>query len=79
MSPEDIIEVLDICHDQNGIIDERLAEISWDMAAQNASSDEIIQIINFCKGNNQINYDMVEKIITLFDSGVTKEELSEYI
>lgn len=77
-SPEDIISALDACHDSKGNIDEKLSEVIWMMSLQKSDIDQMLDIIDACKREGYINYNLVDTIISFFNSGLPVEKILEF-
>ena len=77
-SPEDIITALDVCHDDKGIIDEKLSEVVWMMCLQKSDIVQISELIDACKKQKAINYNFVDTVLYLFSSGISVEKILKY-
>ena len=63
---------------KDGNIDEKLAEILWDMSVQNAEISEISDLIEACKNKaGDINQSKANMITSLLESGTAKENIKE--
>jgi len=77
-TPENILAGLNMCKNENGKIDEQLAEILWDMSSQQADIKEIEHVIEVCKSDNgSVLYNITEYVISLFESGADKEKVMQ--
>ena len=77
-SIDDIVAVLDACHDSKGCIDKKLSELTWKMSLQKADSNQILKLIVSCKKEENINYNLIDTIISFFNSNVPIEKILKF-
>lgn len=79
-SAENIKSALKLCSDTSGEIDEKLAEILWDMSVQHASYAEIQDAISICKNaDKSINYSNADMILSLLEAGYSKDKILSFV
>ena len=75
-SAENIKVALKLCTTNDGKVDTKLSEVFWNMGVQRASLDEIQKVFGVCKNqDNTVNHNNADMIISLFDSGYSKDKI----
>lgn len=73
---ENIINALSICQNEEGVVDEKLSEILWDMYVQDATFSEVFDMINVCKPTAEtVDYSKAEMILALFNAKFPKDQI----
>ena len=76
----EIKEAITLCKNENGIVDEKLAQILWDLGIQKADLSEMKSFIGICKNDNgNVNSDKADMIIFLFASGFPKDKIASLL
>lgn len=77
---ESIKMALMVCRNSENIVDEKLAEILWDMYLQGASLPEVIDLINVCKPDFEtVDYSKADMILSLLENKFPKEKIMELV
>ncbi len=73
---ENIINALSICQNEEGIVDEKLSEILWNMYVQDATFSEVFDMLNVCKPTAEtVDYSKADMILALFNAKFPKDQI----
>lgn len=73
-----INEGLLLCRNEEGLVDEKLSQILWDMYGQKADFEEVKDLISVCKatdGTNKVDYSKADMILSLLSAKFSKENI----
>ncbi len=77
---EDIKEAITLCKNSDGFVDEKLAQILWDLGIQKADLSELKSFIGICKNDDgKVNSDKADMVISLFESGFKKDKIASLL
>lgn len=73
---EDINKGIEMCKNKDGIVDEKLAQILWDMTLQKASLEEISTFISVCTDEEKnVDTQKADMIISLLQNKFSKDDI----
>ncbi len=72
----DILAVLKLSKTKNNVVDSQLADIIWNLSLNKVNTDVILKVIEKCKKDGDINYSLVNTILSFFES---KEPVNKII
>lgn len=72
---DNIKAIIEDCRDDDGKIDEQLAEIVWDANLQDADMIQIMQLIDICKPSQSVDFYIANTIIKCFDMGLPVDKI----
>lgn len=79
-SAKNIEKALKLCSSQDEKVDAKLASVLWNMGVQKAPFEEIESAIKICiNQDGTINNNNANILLSLFDSGYTKEQILSFI
>ncbi len=76
ITPDDILSLLKLSKTKNNVVDSQLADIIWNLSLNKVNTDVIVKVIEKCKKDGDINYSLVNTILSFFES---KEPVSKII
>ncbi len=77
---ESIKMALMVCRNSENLVDEKLAQILWDMYVQGSNLPEVIDMINVCKPSfDTIDYAKADMIISLLAAKFPKEQIASLV
>ncbi len=81
-TPDEIKQGLLLCLDNQGIFDEKLSDLLWDLSSSklNFDNSEIFEILKYCKTDKmEIDYDRIEQVNSLLKSDFDKVVIKSLI
>lgn len=79
-TPENIIKLLEESKTTDGVVDDKLAEIIWDMAFRNSTSEDIEFVLGLCRTEDgNINYKKTDKVISMFEEDASKDDVIDFL
>ena len=79
-SYEHVIDGINICKDNYGVINPNLAEILWDLSLDKTSFADIKSVIQACKyKNGVVNNIFAQTLLSMFEHGDKSDKIIEII
>ena len=77
---EDIQKGIEMCKNKDGVVDEKLAQILWDMTLQKASLEEISAFISICTDEEKnVDTQKADMIISLLQNKFPKDDIAKLL